>query len=144
MWAADGKFCHEVNCSASRGLPSDAEQLSWVTGLSICTKQPLWVLFLANSSLVNCIEAWICIRLSILCRAEITTFFSDVNLCVWGKRVDSRPWVNTALVSSAMFSKCFACLVGPNKNICVFRVSTPKKLGRVGRDFFLINAVFSV
>ena len=33
------------------------------------------------------------------------------------------------------FSKCFACLVGPNKKICVFKVTTPKKLGRVGRDF---------
>ena len=27
MWGADWKFCHKVNCSASRGLPSDAEQL---------------------------------------------------------------------------------------------------------------------
>ena len=55
----------------------------------------------------------------------------------------SRPWVNS--VSSAIFSKCFACLVGPNKIICVFRVTTPEKLGRVGIFFFfLINAVFSV
>ena len=27
LWGADWKFCHEGNCSASRGLPGDAEQL---------------------------------------------------------------------------------------------------------------------
>ena len=27
MWGADWKFRHRANCSASRGLPSDAEQL---------------------------------------------------------------------------------------------------------------------
>ena len=26
--------------------------------------------------------------------------------------------------------------MGPNKKVCAFRVSTPKKLGRVGRDLF--------
>ena len=42
------KFSHEGNC---RGLPSDAEQLSWVTEFSFCTKQPLWIFFLTYSSL---------------------------------------------------------------------------------------------
>ena len=36
-------------------------------------------------------------------------------------------------VQPFFFSKCFACLVGPNKKICVY---TPKQLGRIGRDFF--------
>ena len=48
------RFRHEGNCSASRGLPSDAEQLSRVTEFSICTEQPLWILFL-YSSFDNCI-----------------------------------------------------------------------------------------
>ena len=52
------------NCSASRALQSDAEQLSWVTEFSICTKQPLWILFLAYSSFDDCIQAWMCVILS--------------------------------------------------------------------------------
>ena len=57
-----------------------------------------------------------------------------------GKGVDSRPCVNSALVSSAIFSKCFACLVGSKK--CVFRVTAPKKLGRVGRDFLFFLFIY--
>ena len=34
MLCADWKSCHDGNCSASRGLPSDAEQLSRVTEFS--------------------------------------------------------------------------------------------------------------
>ena len=105
------------------------------------------------------------------CRAEITTFFSDVNLCMWGKRLDSWPWVNSAQVSSAIVSKCFACLLGPNKKkyVCLGLPHQKCKEGQVGIFFFffffnkcglfckqhlnrydyfffffLINAVFSV
>ena len=48
------------NCSASRGLLSDAEQLFRVTEFSIRTEQSLWVVFLAYSSLDKCIwaESW--------------------------------------------------------------------------------------
>ena len=55
------------NCSVSRGLPSDAEQLSRVTEFSIHSEQPLWIIFLAYSSFDNCIQAWICVIVSILC-----------------------------------------------------------------------------
>ena len=41
----DREFGHESNCSASRGLPSDAEQLSRVTEFSIRTEQPLEIIF---------------------------------------------------------------------------------------------------
>ena len=47
MWGVDWKFRPKGNCSASRGLPNDAEQLSLVTEFSVCTSQPLWILFLA-------------------------------------------------------------------------------------------------
>ena len=46
MWGADWNFRQEGNCSVSRGLPSDAEQLSLVTEFSIRTEQPLYILFL--------------------------------------------------------------------------------------------------
>ena len=65
MWGADWKFLREGNCSALRGLPSDAEQLSRVTEFSIRTQQLLQILFLAYSSFDNCIGAWICVILSI-------------------------------------------------------------------------------
>ena len=39
------EFSHEGNCSASRGLPSDAEQLSRVTEFS-CTEYALFYQFL--------------------------------------------------------------------------------------------------
>ena len=39
-------------------------------------------------------------------------------------------------VQPFFFSKCFACLVGPNKKICVFRVTNQKELGRVSRDIY--------
>ena len=42
-----------------------------------------------------------------------------------------------------LFSKCFTYLVGPNKKICVFRVTTPKKLGRVGRDLIFFFFFFT-
>ena len=42
-----------IENSASRGLPSDAEQLPRVTKFSIRTEQPLWILFLAYSSFDN-------------------------------------------------------------------------------------------
>ena len=45
------------NCSASFGKRCDAEQLSRVMEFSICTEQPLWILFLAYSTLENCIKA---------------------------------------------------------------------------------------
>ena len=49
LWGADWKFRHEGKCSASRGLPSDAEQLSRVMEFSFRTEQPLSILFLAYS-----------------------------------------------------------------------------------------------
>ena len=42
------------NCSASQGWLSDAEQLSQVMEFSICTKQPLQILFSVFSSFDNC------------------------------------------------------------------------------------------
>ena len=43
------KFRHESNCSASLNKPRYAKQLSRVTEFSVCTKQPLWIRFLAFS-----------------------------------------------------------------------------------------------
>ena len=67
--------CHEGNCSASRGLPSDAEQSSGVTEFSISTEQPLLILFLAYLILT------IAFRLDFVLfyqfYAEITTFFDQ-------------------------------------------------------------------
>ena len=54
------------------------------------------------------------------------------------------PILGPGLIRHRSIQPFIACLVGPNKKICVFRVTTPKKLGRVGKDLFLINAVFSV
>ena len=45
----------------------DAEQLFWVTDFSIRTEQPFWILFLAYSSFDDCIQAWMCVILSIIC-----------------------------------------------------------------------------
>ena len=42
-----------LNCSASQGLPSDAEQLSLVTEFSVCARQPLKVLIFFPSRLNN-------------------------------------------------------------------------------------------
>ena len=67
LWGADWKFSHEGNCSTSQSLPSDAEQLSRVMEFSICTSQPLWILFLTYCSFDNCIQAWMCVILSIIC-----------------------------------------------------------------------------
>ena len=40
LYGVDRKICHEGHWSASRGLPSDAEQWSQVTDFSIHTKHP--------------------------------------------------------------------------------------------------------
>ena len=40
VYGVDRKICHEGHCSASRGLPSDAEQWSRVTDFSIRTIHP--------------------------------------------------------------------------------------------------------
>ena len=60
-------------CSASQGLPSDAEQLSRVTEFSIPTEQPWWILFLAYSSfaLTFVLENVLFYQIY----AQITTFF---------------------------------------------------------------------
>ena len=50
----------------SWGKPRDAKQLSWVREFSICTEQPLWILFVAYSFFDNCIQAWTCVILSII------------------------------------------------------------------------------
>ena len=75
LWGADWKFWNVGNCSASRGLPSDAEQLSWVTGFSIRTKQTLWIT----------LPSTIAFRLEYILvyqfYAEITIFFQTRN--VW-------------------------------------------------------------
>ena len=56
LWlrAADWNFRHDGNFSASRGLPSDAEQLTLVTEFSIFTSLPIWILFRAYISFDNC------------------------------------------------------------------------------------------
>ena len=46
MWDADRKIHPEGHRLASRGLQTDAEQLSRVLVFLIHTEQPLWVFFL--------------------------------------------------------------------------------------------------
>ena len=70
-------------------------------------------------------------------QTEITTFFNDVNLCVEVNWSILGPGLIRHRSVQPFFSRfSHVCLVGPNNKICVFRVTTPKKLGRVGRDFF--------
>ena len=45
MYGVDRKICHEGHWSASRGLPSDAEQWFRVTDFFIHTIRPLWYFF---------------------------------------------------------------------------------------------------
>ena len=51
-----------------------------VTEFSVCTKEPLWILFLAYSSFDNCIFSFEPV-LSFQFHAKITTFFRSRNGC---------------------------------------------------------------
>ena len=72
------KFRHEGNCSASRGLPSDTEQLFRVMEFSIRTEQPLLILFLAYSSFDNAFRLEYVLFYQFY--AKITTFFRSRNV----------------------------------------------------------------
>ena len=98
----DWKYHHNCNCSASRGLSSDAKQLAQMMEFSICTEQQLWIIFLANSSFDNCILTSMCIALSILhwninifCQEIDSAPTSDINIKTfggkWWKNMSKRP-----------------------------------------------------
>ena len=70
-------FRHEGNCSASRGLASDAEQLSRMTEFSVCPEQPLWIFFLTCSSFTYNIKVYIQVILSVL-RQNIYIFDQEI------------------------------------------------------------------
>ena len=68
---------HEGNCSASRGLPSDADQSSHVTEFSIRIEHALLILFLASTSFDNRICAYMRVILSIF-RLSVYVFDQEM------------------------------------------------------------------
>ena len=82
----------------SRGLPSDADQLSRVTEFSIRIDRPLQVLVLAYSSFDNLDLNAVCIVLSILCQNNYifrsrNVRFGSTSIC-WRQNVLQKNYVN--------------------------------------------------
>ena len=75
LWGADWKFHHEGNCSASRGLPSDAEQLPEWRNFQFAPKNYYGFFFL------HTVPSTIAFRLEYVLfyqfYAKITTFFDQ-------------------------------------------------------------------